>query len=301
LQDTLKIGMIGLDTSHCTAFAELLHRPEHPYHVQGGRITVAYAGGSPEIPLSWSRVKGFTESLRDNYNVHIVNSVDEVVEQADALMIESMDGAVHKGLFEEIASYGKPVFIDKPLALSSQEANQIHELAIRYHTPIMSSSSLRFSGALSEALQSMDGDAIIGADCYGPMALEPSQPGLFWYGIHSVEMLYAILGKGCRSLTSAMNADYDLIVGEWADGRIGTIRGNRIGNGSFGALIHGSKGNRLADISAYPKPFYASLLEQIIQFFRTGECGMSFTETVEIIRFIEAANESRRTGQRVVI
>jgi len=301
MQETLKIGMIGLDTSHSTAFAQLLHDPEHPYHVPGGIITAAYPGGSPHIPLSRSRVDGFTEEMRSKYGVRIAESIAEVAEEADALMIESMDGGVHLAQFREIAPFGKPVFVDKPLALSAEEASEIRELSLRYNAPIMSCSSLRFSGAVTEALQTLEGEAVAGADCFGPMAIEPSQPGLFWYGIHTVEMLYAAMGRGCLYVTAASNDAYDFIVGEWEDGRVGTVRGNRIGNNSFGALIHGRSGTRMADVSAYPKPFYASLLDETMRFFRTGIPSLDMEETLEIIRFIEAANESRRTGKPVFL
>ncbi len=40
----MKIGMIGCDTSHCTAFAKMLHLPEDPDHLAGGQIIKAFPG-----------------------------------------------------------------------------------------------------------------------------------------------------------------------------------------------------------------------------------------------------------------
>ncbi|MGB0090006.1 MAG: gfo/Idh/MocA family oxidoreductase, partial [Planifilum fulgidum] len=64
---SIEIGMIGLDTSHCTAFARLLNDPADEFHVPGGRVTVAYPGGSPDFELSRSRVAGITAELKEHY------------------------------------------------------------------------------------------------------------------------------------------------------------------------------------------------------------------------------------------
>jgi len=292
----LRIGMIGLDTSHAIAFTELLNNKANPHHVPGGKVVVAYPGGSPDFELSYSRVEGFTNELREKYEVEIVESPEAVAERCDAILLESVDGRVHLELFKRIASYGKPVFIDKPLALNSKEAEEIFQLANERHIPILSSSSLRYSEGLTEVVSDSKHGAVIGMDCYGPLTLQETQPGLFWYGIHTVEMLFHTLGKGCVEVRAFSYDDHELVIGIWADGRIGTIRGNRKGNNQFGALVHRENGSHFVDVYAHEKPYYASLLERIMILFRTGKADIEQAETLQIIRFIEAANESRETG-----
>lgn len=298
----LNIGMIGLDTSHATAFAELLHDDAHPYHVPGGRVTVAYPGGSPDFELSTSRVAGFTETLAGRYGVRIVDSPEAVAEACDAILLESADGRVHLRQLESIARYRKPVFVDKPFAVSSSDAERMRRLSERYGFPLMSCSALRYAEGLTRALAESGPDGIgdvIGADCFGPMALQPTQPGLFWYGIHAAEMLYAAMGPGCVRVTAHTSPEHEAVTGEWRDGRIGAIRGNRSGNNRFGALIHGAKETRYVDVYAFDKPYYASLLERVMDMFRGGPPPIAIGETVEIVRFLEAANESRETGKPV--
>lgn len=310
----LKLGIIGLDTSHVTEFTAILNDPQHPHHIEGGTIQVAYPGvPSSDFELSYGRIQGFTDELVRDYQVRLAHSEEEVAEECDAILLESVDARVHLEQFKRIASFGKPVFVDKPLALSTREATEMFELAAKYQVPLMSCSSLRFGEALSEQLRGMEqgealseqlqgiaqGEAIIGADCYGPMAIEPTQPGLFWYGVHMVEMLYRVLGKGCVSVKTFTNDDFDFVIGTWADGRIGTVRGNRKGNYKFGALVHGDKSTRYANLSDHPKPFYVSMLEKVMHLFQTGEAAIEPEETLEIIRFMECANESRETGAPV--
>lgn len=299
MSNTIKIGIIGLDTSHVTAFTQLLNDASHQYHVPGGKVVVAYPGGSPDFELSISRVEGFTNTLRDTYGAQIVDSVEAVAELSDAILLESVDGRVHLEQFAKIAPFGKPVYIDKPLAITSEDARQIAALAAKHNVPVMSTSALRYAEGLLEVLADTENGGIIGVDTFGPMAIQPTQRGFFWYGIHSVEMLYAAFGKGCESVTVTTNDDHDIIVGRWADGRLGTVRGNRKGNNKFGAMVHREKATQYVDVYSNPKPYYASLLERIMVLFGERKAAIDFSETLELVRFIEAANESRETGATV--
>src|SRR5262245_18560148 len=91
----LKLGFIGLGTSHSVAFAKIFHDEKSPNHVPGARVVCAFPGGSPDIEASWSRVKGYTAELRDKHGVEIVDSIAEVVRRSDAIMILSVDGRAH--------------------------------------------------------------------------------------------------------------------------------------------------------------------------------------------------------------
>jgi hypothetical protein len=69
--EELRLGMIGLDTSHVIAFADLLHDTAHKNHVPGGRVVAAFKGGSPDIEASHTRVDRFTRELQEKHRVKI--------------------------------------------------------------------------------------------------------------------------------------------------------------------------------------------------------------------------------------
>lgn len=299
--ESLKFGLIGLDTSHVIAFTDLLNDKSKPYHVPGGRVVAGYPGGSPDFDLSINRVEGFTKQLREQHGVQICDSPEAVAQQCDAILLTAVDGRAHRDLFAKIAPFGKPTFIDKPLAVSSADARAIYDLAQQHGVMVWSSSSLRFAQPLVEALGGIDRASIVGFDGYGPMAIQATQPGLFWYGVHTVDMVFAALGKGCRTVQATTTADHDVIVGQWEDGRIGTVRGLRAGKPSFGAVIHHGDGHRYVAAYDHAKPPYAGLLEHIIEGVRGGKPGVAPEETIQVIRFMEAANQSRETGERVTL
>ncbi len=246
------------------------------------------------MELSYSRVDRYRNELVQQFGVQMLDSIEAVAEASDAIMIESVDGTTHLEQFRRVAPYGKPIFIDKPFTTSLEDAYEIFSLSERNKVPVMSSSSLRYAAALTNALQREEQGEIIGADVRGPMPFVQGQPGYFWYGVHTVEMLFAIMGQECRQVHTICSGEHEMIIGCWSDGRIGTVRGRRRG-GSFGAVIHRQSGSDYVDIQA-GSTYYESLLEQVIGFFHTGHSPVSLKETLAVIGFVEAANRSRQTG-----
>ena len=293
----LRIGMAGLDTSHVPAFATLLHDSSHEFHVPGGRIVAAFPGGSPDFDLSANRVAAFTNELRDKHAVEIVDSITALQGKCDAVMLESIDGRVHLPQFREVAEWGIPVFVDKPLTVSRDEAQEIARIAKDNNVRVTSASAIRFAEKFQEALLAGGEEPVTGGDFYGPVQFVEKCPGYFWYGIHSAEMLFAAMGEGCREVLAVREDKHDMLLGRWSDGRLGTLRGNRTGNAGFGGIIHRAGKSQSFDVSSGKKPYYASLLEKVIPFFHGEGEVVGSAEMVEVIRFLEAANRSAGTRQ----
>jgi predicted dehydrogenase len=288
----IRVGIIGLDTSHVTAFTRLLNDPKAKGHLAGVRVVAAYPGGSKDIPDSANRVEKFTQQMRDEFKVEIVDSIEELVKRVDAVLLESVDGRPHLEQVLPVLKAGKPVFIDKPVAGSLADAVLIYLLASKYKVPCFSASSLRFSPGIAGMRDHPKVGKVLGCDAYGPCSLEPHHPDLFWYGIHGVETLFTIMGTGCEKVARVQTKDYELVTGTWQDGRIGTFRGIRRGKSGYGATVFGSEG--IAPSGGYGG--YAPLVEEICKFFRTGRPPVSAEETLELFAFMEAADESKRRG-----
>jgi len=291
----IRIGIIGCDTSHVTAFTELLHDEANAYHVAGGRVVAAYPSFSKDLEASRSRVEAFTDQLRDKFGVRICSSIEQVLEQVDAVLLESVDGRRHLPEFERIAPARKPVFIDKPFAASLDDAKRIVHIARQADCPCFSSSALRFDATIERFLRERGRAEVIGCEAFTPAPLEPTNPGLFWYGIHGVEILYALMGVGCREVRCVHTDGCDLVVGLWPDGRIGTVRAMRDGLHEYGATVFGR-----SYIEHLPRsrevPVYAGLIREIMAFFRTRTPPVPLDETLELMAFIDAALRSQQQG-----
>jgi predicted dehydrogenase len=288
----LKIGIIGLDTSHVVQFTRLLNDHAAPDHVPGAVVVAAFKSGSADMPeKSLARIEGFAAELSEKYGVTLCDTIDDVLAQVDAVMIENVDGRKHLEIARAVFPSGKPVFIDKPLAGSLADGMEIMRLADTYHVPCFSASALRFAVAVKKITLAQK-TTLRAAMTFSPCEFEPHHPDLFWYGIHGVEMLYAILGAGCESVSRVHAPDGDVVTGRWHDGRLGIFFGYRNANSDYGFKVVGSEGVVSEDFKAD----YVPLVLEIVRFFRTKHAPVSSEETLEVLAFMEAADESRRLG-----
>ncbi|SFI29376.1 Gfo/Idh/MocA family protein [Planctomicrobium piriforme] len=288
----LRIGLVGLDSSHAPAFAKAINDPQTHPGLEGAKIVAAFPGGSADLPVSADRLAGFTKTLADQ-GIAIVGSIDELVSQVDAVIITSVDGRVHLPQATAVIAAGKKLFIDKPMTNSVAEADEIFTLAAQHKVPCFSSSSLRFAPEILQLKEKSGGvGAITGCVTYSPCATQLHHPDLFWYGIHGVETLFTLMGPGCESVACIRTEGADEVVGVWKDGRVGTFRGIRSGKSGFGAMAFGTAGIASATV----KVSYEPMLVEIVKFFRTGAPPVATGETLEVLAFMEAANESHKQG-----
>ena len=140
--------MIGLDTSHVPAFVGIFNNAKAVDDLAGITIVAGYPGGT-DLPASRDRVGMFTEQIRAK-GVQIVNSIPELLEQVDVVLLESVDGRIHLQEAIPVIKAGKPLWIDKPVAGSLADAIAIFELAKQHNVPVFSSSSARFSRAFKQ-------------------------------------------------------------------------------------------------------------------------------------------------------
>ncbi|MBX3739486.1 MAG: Gfo/Idh/MocA family oxidoreductase [Akkermansiaceae bacterium] len=296
----IRVGIIGLDTSHSTAFTKILNvgpkNPEDAPKLAGLKVVAAYAQGSKDIPESYERVPEYTEAVK-KMGVEIVGTIDELLTKVDAVLLESNDGKVHLEQVRPVLKAKKPVFIDKPLAATLADCIRIHEEAVAADVPIFTASSLRYGTATQEVRAGKIG-TVKSAEAHSPAKLEKSHVDLFWYGIHGVESVFTVLGKGAVSVKRGTTADGLIeVTGEWSGGRTGVFReSNTTDRKGYGGRAEGDKGG-LA-IGAYDG--YEPLLFAIADFFRTGKPPVEMAETLEIYAFMEAADESKRRGGETV-
>jgi hypothetical protein len=287
----LRVGMIGLDTSHSVEFTRRLNDASDPDFIPGARVTVAVKGGSPDIAESWNRVEGYTKTMRENYGVKIVDDIGSLLEEADVVMIESIDGRPHLSEATPVINAGKPLFIDKPVAASFKDVLEIYRLAQQHNVPIFSGSSLRYYPNL-QAMKSDSIGQLRGAISCGPAELEPHHADLFWYGIHPTEALYTIMGPGCESVVCTATTDTHLVTGVWSGDKVGTLRGIRNGASPYRVTVFGSQKVLDEQLAGGYTPF----LREVVKFFQTGVAPVSAGETIEIYAFMQAADESKQAG-----
>ena len=137
----VRIGIIGLDTSHAVEFTMRLNDPASTNYVPGARVIAALPASSPDLPASVERIDDYTATMRDKYGVRIVKDIAELTAAVDAIMILSLDGRVHLSQMKSVLEAKKPVFLDKPVAASLKDTVAVYQQAEAADVPLFSSSA----------------------------------------------------------------------------------------------------------------------------------------------------------------
>jgi len=287
---TIRVGIIGLDTSHVTAFTKAINAEPADPEMMGCRVVAAYPFGSRAIESSYSRIPKYTQQISE-MGVEVVESLEELLEKVDCVLLETNDGTLHLQQALKVFRAGKPVFIDKPAGSNLAEVIAIYRASEHFDVPMFSSSSLRYTEG-AQAIRAGKLGRVLACDTYSPASTEPSHVDLFWYGIHGVESLFTCMGQGCESVQHTSTDNQELAVGVWSDGRVGTFRGMREGKSGYGGTAYGDRATGVIG----PYGGYRPLVVEITKFFRTKVVPIPPEETVELYAFMQAAAESKRRG-----
>lgn len=283
--EVIRVGVIGLDTSHATDFTAILNTPRPAEAQYGCKVVAAYPQGSRDIPGSVSRVPEYTEKMKA-MGVEIVPSIEELLTKVDAVLLETNDGRPHLEQLRPCLKAKKPVFIDKPVAGSLADAVAIYREAEAAGVPVFSSSALRF-GKVTQEIRNGSLGKVLSVEAMSPAPLEPTHPDLFWYGIHGVETLVTLMGTGAASVKRGATADGKIeVTVTWSDGRTGLFREDK----GYSAKVTAEK--EAAEAGKFDG--YEPLIKEIAAFFRTGKSPVTAAETLEIYGIMEAADESKR-------
>lgn len=271
-----KIGFID-------AFIDNWHADNYP-----GFIAASKFGGEFTVALAWAESdpagkKPLADWCRD-MEIGRARSLEEVVETCDALVVLSPDNPErHEALSELPLRSGKPVYIDKTFAPDLAAAKRLVARAEAGRTPMMTTSSLRCSPALTKALA----DEIAG----GRVDYVATRGGGRFenYAIHQLEMLVMTLGTGARRVMECGNARSSLLVIDYPDGRRGSVSlapGYEFG---LAAFYGGDKSLVLDKLAG----FFEAFIEEMLRFFLTGKNPIPRAQTLEIAALIEAGIRAR--------
>ncbi len=294
----LKIGLVNLDTSHVIAFSQRFHHKGVAEDQWVDGAVTAYAWRGESNVRTPAEVEDYAQQLKNDFGLTLVDKLEDMIPEVDAVCIESNEGWRHLELARPFIEAGKPCFVDKPFCGTFDQAKQLVELAKKHNVGLMSCSSLRFSDELIEFVNTHGAEHITGVDAITPSPYHWSNPGLLHYGIHGVEILFAVMGAGCLDVRCLSLADQEVAVGQWADGRIGTLRGLHNGPWTYGfrATVNSGPKPGIYDVACNAGMIYRNMLRAMVAFFESGQSPVPVEQTLEIMGFMDAAAASAKVA-----
>lgn len=244
---------------------------------KGDSWQVAYAWAEENISpkdgvdtAAWCRQFGAVASDR----------LQELCEKSDAIVILApSDPEKHLPYAETVLQYGKPTYIDKTFAPDLATAKRIMEIAEHYHTPVFSTSALRYADEFSVCPACRQVCTTGGGSDIGE------------YLIHQVEMVVRLLGVGARKIWAEHVGDQWMFRVFYNDDRCAVMT---FGSGMpFTAYMNDGAGiRRWKQISSN---YFRALMAEILAFFENGKLPFPAEETLEAMRIREGALRAAAT------
>lgn len=284
-QDVFKLGAVGVDSSHLPEFTRRIQARQAAGACRC-LVTAFWTDGNHDMPAS-DVEKWVDETRALGAEAH--DDLPAMLDQVDGVLVLSVNGALHLQHAAPSLRRGLPTYIDKPLTCDLQEAKKILRMAKEFDAACYSASSLRFASEIKAARESGIGQ-LAAIDAYGPGEWHPLMPGVFFYGVHTIEMVDALWGPGVAAVSARHTEDRDTVQLRYRDGRDAMLRLERAGSYDFGATLHGREG-----VHSFRVDFatvYDRLIEGMTDFFDHGKAPVDLDNILENIAVMEAANRS---------
>lgn len=252
-------------------------------------------GGAGDIRVEGARVVKIYDEDREGAEIMAqIYGIEEVCDSPEQLT----DGT-HAGLIADSGEFdktkyappflekGMPLFVDKPLAGSGDEARGIVDIAAEHDAPLMSCSGYRWADGAEEMRAHLAG--------LGKIELLQGVCGqgkYHVYAIHPIEFAYGILGPGTESVINVGAEDRDIVRLRRADGKqvLLTMYWREVIRGGLHFTVCGSEGWYSIDQMGHP---YTRMMTEFVKMCETRQMPISGDEMVEVIRVVEAARISR--------
>jgi len=302
----IRIGIIGMSPGNAhpyswssiingTFSAEEITRVGYPAvaaYLQANRDTLGIP--SAQVTHVWAQEREIAESIARSAAIeHVVDDLGEMCGKVEAVILARDDPESHKQMAAIFIDAGIPVFIDKPLAYSTNDLDYFSQ-KVAEGKFIMSCSSMRYANECRIIRQELE--------TLGKIELVTAVGKKDWkkYGIHLLEAIYALLDDPETESVQHIGAlDREIVSIKLKGGTDLTVHLYNHICGTFQISVFGESGWRIADI----KNSYSMFRDNMIEFVRSVEEGsprLSFNKTENLIRTLIAAKESfESSGVRI--
>ncbi len=195
-----KIVILGCENSHANSFLDFI-RDEDKYK-------------DVEVVGIYSDEYDAMLKLKDKYGVPIMNSYDEAVNKVDGVIVTARHGDNHFKYSKPYIESGVPLFIDKPITISANEALEFMRLCKMFSVRITGGSCCKHAEAVKEMKKARE-ENVFGETLSGvvraPVSLVNNYGGFYFYSQHLVEMILEIYGRYPKSVR-AFDKDKNITV-----------------------------------------------------------------------------------------
>jgi len=186
----MRMGIIGAENSHTAAIAKLLN--------------VEKAIPDVQVTHLWGESPDFVKASQEKVAIpNVVETPAAMLGQVDCVMVDHRNGKHHLKAVTPFVKAKIPVFVDKPMSISLAECKRFLALRKRLRTPVTTMSAIPHQGCVAgiKARLAELGE-VKAVHFMGPGDPKSPYGGVFFYGIHQVDLMVELLGAGAVSATA---------------------------------------------------------------------------------------------------
>ncbi|MEI7435392.1 MAG: Gfo/Idh/MocA family oxidoreductase [bacterium] len=281
-----RIGIIGAENSHAAAIAREINIAGTP---AGFAVTKIW-GETPEFAASTAKAGQIPE---------IVSDPQEMLGQVDGVMVDHRDGQYHVAAARPFVEAGIPVFVDKPLSTSLAEAREFLRFRRERGVAVTTLSGIPHQSCIGGIRRKLGAlGALRAVHLNGPGDPHSRYGGVFFYGIHQVDLMVSLFGIQAESAIAVINGSTLASVVTYPDGLNVTI--GMPGVKSFSITAVGAEGAFHEEITMDASS-YAATTELFTTMFRDGTEPYDDARMLAPIAVLEALREAVATGRKVAV
>lgn len=290
----IRIGILGADSSHASAFSKLCNFPEADtgsYHFPEVRVTAIYGEDMKQAK---------EVALACNIS-EVVTLPDELFSKVDGVMVLFRDGNVHLSYALPFIESGIPVWIDKPVTVTLKDSDLLLEAAAKSSSLITGGSTCKYNKEVLELKKMIDrGDfgQILSGYLNFPCDINSPYNGIFFYAPHMVEMMFAIFGYEIHSIICIRHKDTIRCIAKYEEFSIILDFTNHV-HQSF-CMIHGNKKSHVGEIKVNTSTYKAGL-EQFITMLKTKNMPLPLSNLTAVTKVLTAINDSMPEGKEIFL
>lgn len=289
-----RIGIIGSDSSHADIFSKLLNIPDP----DTGELQF------PDFKVTgiFGLDKARTEQVAKDGKIGFIAEIPEqLIGQVDAVMVVLRHGGIHTEYALTFIEAGIPTWIDKPFAISNEDARKLISAAKEHNTLLTGGSTCKYTPDILMAKNEVEKGSRIGkvktAVLNFPATLENEYGGIYFYGAHLAEMAMMAFGYDAVSVIASEKNGIVTAIVKYDRYQI-TL--NFIpGSNEYYAVLYGENGTIMREIDI--NGCYLSGFERFAAMIRSGKLPIPLEALYKPVALLNAIVESYETGDEIYL
>ncbi|NLF32717.1 MAG: Gfo/Idh/MocA family oxidoreductase [Planctomycetes bacterium] len=284
----MNIGIIGAENSHTIVVAKLLNVDRA---VRGATVTHV-----------WGETRAFAEKAAEEGKIPtIVEDPREMLGKVDGIMVDHRDGKYHIPAVKPFVKAGVPVFVDKPMACSLAEARRFLKFRSECKVPVTTMSSIVLQPWAVELKKKLRGIGRVRAlHLHGPGDYKSQYGGIWFYGIHQVELMTELVGIGATHAQMIVNGEDSAAVVTYPEGLTVTMNFLVKAPYGFSVAATGHEGS-FESAATYDPSGAEAVVRTFTKMFRTGTEPFSDERMLAPLAVLEAMEKSLQKGTAVKV